>query len=181
MTIFKTILWTSLFWIIVIVGLWVSSLFFPYEATIVIPAKVKSVIIADAKIEAIDNHEVVKVEEEIIPVETVQETGTTEEIIEEESTVEEVVSPVEEQPVAEEIIAEPTKNSIFPQPTQAISTTESTTDDRIAELENRLNEVEWKYEWLIEELRTIFWTPLFTQLLSQAFAENPTVETTNLQ
>jgi hypothetical protein len=56
--------------------------------------------------------------------------------------VEEVVSPVEEQPVAEEIIAEPTKNSIFPQPTQAISTTESTTDDRITELENRLNEVE---------------------------------------
>lgn len=176
MTIFKTILWTSLFWIIVIVGLWVSSLFFPYEATIVIPAKVKSVIIADAKIEAIDNHEVVKVEEEIIPVETVQETETTEEIIEEESTVEEVVSPVEEQPVAEEIVAEPVKNSILPQPTQSATTT----DDEIAELEYRLNEVEAKYEALTEELRTIFWTPLFTQLLSQAFAENPTVETTNL-
>ena len=176
MKIFKTILWTSLFWLLVIAGLWIASLFFPYEATIVIPAKVKSVIIADAKIEAIDNHEVVKVEEEIIPVETVQETETTEEIIEEESTVEEVVSPVEEQPVAEEVIAEPIKNSIFPQTTQS----ETTTDDKIAKLENRLNEVEDKYEALTEELRTIFWTPLFTQLLSQAFAENPTIETTNL-
>ena len=86
MTIFKTILWTSLFWIIVIVGLWVSSLFFPYEATIVIPAKVKSVIIADAKIEAIDNHEVVKVEETIVP----EEKEAQEIIVEEEPTYEEI-------------------------------------------------------------------------------------------
>jgi len=86
MKIFKTILWTSLFWIIVIVGLWVSSLFFPYEATIVIPAKVKSVIIADAKIEAIDNHEVVKVEETIVP----EEKEAQEIIVEEEPTYEEI-------------------------------------------------------------------------------------------
>ena len=86
MTIFKTILWTSLFWIIVIVGLWVSSLFFPYEATIVIPAKVKNVIIADAKIEAIDNHEVVKVEETIVP----EEKEAQEIIVEEEPTYEEI-------------------------------------------------------------------------------------------
>ena len=66
--IFKTVLWTSLFWILVIVGLWVASLFFPQEATIIIPEKVKSVIIQNSGIEiAVTNweEEHVKIEEEI--------------------------------------------------------------------------------------------------------------------
>ncbi len=168
MKVFKTILWTSLFWILVIAGLWVASLFFPYEATIIIPAKVKSVIIEDAKIEAIDNHEVVKVEEKNIPEETVQGIESTEEeIIEEKPTVEEIITPIEEETIQEEVVTEPAKNSIIPQPTQA--TTTSNTE--IEELQNRVDELEWKYDALVEELQTIFNTPLFSQLLSEAFKQ----------
>ena len=174
MKIFKTILWTSLFWLLVIAGLWIASLFFPQEASIVIPAKVKNVIIENISHEFCINdwEETIDVEETNV---SEEEIAPEEEIITEDSTVEEIVAP-EEEAVAEEVIAEPIKNSIFPQTTQS----ETTTDDEIAKLESRLNEVEDKYEALTEELRTIFWTPLFTQLLSQAFAENPTIETTNL-
>lgn len=174
MKIFKTILWTSLFWLLVIAGLWIASLFFPQEASIVIPAKVKNIIIENVGHEYCINNwgETIDVEETNV---SEEEIAPEEDIIAEDSTVEEIVAP-EEETVAEEVIAEPIKNSIFPQTTQS----ETTTDDEIAKLESRLNEVEDKYEALTEELRTIFWTPLFTQLLSQAFAENPTVETTNL-
>ena len=175
MTIFKTILWTSLFWIIVIVGLWVSSLFFPYEATIIIPAKVKSVIIEDAKIEAIDDHEVVKVEEKVIPDESIKEAEITEEeIIAEESPVEKVISPVEEETVQEEIVAEPAKKSLIPQPTQEPAVANAEIED----LQNRVTELESEYAALVEELRTIFGTPVFTQLLWQAFAENQVTDAT---
>ena len=173
MKIFKTILWTSLFWLLVIAGLWIASLFFPQEASIVIPAKVKNVIIENVGHEfCINDWEEINIDETNI---TDEEIAPEEEIIAEDSTVEEIVAPAEES-VVEEVIAEPVKNSILPQPTQATTAT----DDEIAELESRLNEVEAKYDALVEELRTIFATPLFTQLLSQAFAENPTVETTNL-
>ena len=175
MKIFKTILWTSLFWIIVIAGLWVASLFFPHEASIIIPWKVKTVIIEAAGIEALDNHEVVKVAETVLPEEETQEIETTkEEIIEEDSTVDEIVAPVEEETVQEEIVAEPVKNSIIPQPAQA----PAATNEEIETLQNRVAVLEAQYDWLVEELRTIFSTPVFTQLLWQAFAENQVTEET---
>ncbi|MBR4567205.1 hypothetical protein IKO18_01970 [bacterium] len=133
MKIFKTILWTSLFWIIVIVGLWVSSLFFPYEATIVIPAKVKSVIIADAKIEAIDNHEVVKVEETIVP---------------EEKEAQEII--VEEEPTYEEINAE--DNSSF----SLLNTNQQEVTNNevdIQALQDRVSALEEQYVSLVSELQ----------------------------
>ena len=179
MKIFKTILWTSLFWIIVIAGLWVASLFFPHEASIIIPWKVKTVIIEAAGIEALDNHEVVKVDETALTEEEVvaPEVETTEEeIIEENPTVDEVVAPVEEEIVQEEVIAEPAKNSIIPQPTQTQAPAE--TNEEIEALKNRIAVLEAQYEGLVEELRTIFSTPVFTQLLEQAFANNQVTEET---
>ena len=147
MKIFKTILWTSFFWIIVIVGLWVSSLFFPYEATIVIPAKVKSVIIADAKIEAIDNHEVVKVEETIVP---------------EEKEAQEII--VEEEPTYEEINAE--DNSSF----SLLNTNQQEVTNNevdIQALQDRVSALEEQYVSLVSELQWIFSTPAIAQLLMQ--------------
>jgi hypothetical protein len=56
MKIFKTILWTSLFWILVIAGLWIASIFYPQEASTVIHKNVKKVIIETSTIEqAIEN------------------------------------------------------------------------------------------------------------------------------
>ena len=128
MTIFKTILWTTLFWLLVFFWLWVSSLFFPNEATIIIPQKVKNVIIEWAEVQncAQEPQEQVKIEE-----------PTTEEI------------------------------EILPQPSNTTST-----NDEIIALQNRVAEVEAKYDGLVNELQTIFATPVFAQLLSQAFAEN---------
>jgi hypothetical protein len=165
MTIFKTILWTTLFWLLVFFWLWVSSLFFPNEATIIIPQKVKNVIIEWAEIQncAQEPQEQVKIEE-----------PTTEEIEANTPTVEEEVTPVEEpevapveEPVVEEPAIEQTTNSILPQPSNTTST-----NDEIIALQNRVAEVEAKYDGLVNELQTIFATPVFAQLLSQAFAEN---------
>lgn len=147
MKIFKTILWTSFFWILVIVWLWVASLFFPYEATIVIPAKVKSVIIADAKIEAIDNHEVVKVEETIVP---------------EEKEAQEII--VEEEPTYEEINAE--DNSSF----SLLNTNQQEVTNNevdIQALQDRVSALEEQYVSLVSELQWIFSTPAIAQLLMQ--------------
>jgi len=155
MKIFKTILWTSFFWIIVIVGLWVSSLFFPYEATIVIPAKVKSVIIADAKIEAIDNHEVVKVEETIVP---------------EEKEAQEII--VEEEPTYEEINAE--DNSSF----SLLNTNQQEVTNNevdIQALQNRVSALEEQYVSLVSELQWIFSTPAIAQLLMQPETSNEVI------
>lgn len=155
MKIFKTILWTSLFWIIVIVGLWVSSLFFPYEATIVIPAKVKSVIIADAKIEAIDNHEVVKVEETIVP---------------EEKEAQEII--VEEEPTYEEINAE--DNSSF----SLLNTNQQEVTNNevdIQALQDRVSALEEQYVSLVSELQWIFSTPAIAQLLMQPETSNEVI------
>lgn len=157
MTIFKTILWTTLFWLLVFFWLWVSSLFFPNEATIIIPQKVKNVIIEWAEVQncAQEPQEQVKIEE-----------PTTEEIEANTPTVEEEVTPVEE-PVVEEPAIEQTTNSILPQPSNTTST-----NDEIIALQNRVTDVEAKYDALVNELQTIFATPVFAQLLSQAFAEN---------
>ena len=134
MTIFKTILWTTLFWLLVFFWLWVSSLFFPNEATIIIPQKVKNVIIEWAEVQNCA----------------------------EEPEVEAVEEPVVEEPAIEQ-----TTNSILPQPSNTTST-----NDEIIALQNRVTDVEAKYDALVNELQTIFATPVFAQLLSQAFAEN---------
>ena len=60
-----------------------------------------------------------------------------------------------------------TTNSILPQASNT-----SSSNDEITALKNRVTEVEAKYEALVNELQTIFATPVFAQLLSQAFAEN---------
>ena len=163
MTIFKTILWTTLFWLLVFFWLWVSSLFFPNEATIIIPQKVKNVIIEWAELQNCEKEAQVKIEE-----------ATTEEINTNTPTVEEVVATVEgqeneaiEEPAIEEVVAEQTTNSILPQASNT-----SSSNDEITALKNRVTEVEAKYEALVNELQTIFATPVFAQLLSQAFAEN---------
>ena len=102
------------------------------------------------------------------------EEPTTEEIEANTPTVEEEVTPVEEpeveaveEPVVEEPAIEQTTNSILPQPSNTTST-----NDEIIALQNRVAEVEAKYDGLVNELQTIFATPVFAQLLSQAFAEN---------
>ena len=170
MKIFKTILWTSLFWILVIVGLWVASLFFPQEATIIIPEKVKSVIIENANIEcAIANweQEPVKIEEEA-PIEEI--TPVEEEKIEitnEEANIEEMEEPEEPEEITP---TQTTKSSILPKQKE---TTETSND--VKELQNRVDELEWKYDALVEELQTIFNTPLFSQLLSEAFKQTEEV------
>ena len=87
MKVFKTILWTSLFWILVIAGLWVASIFYPQEAKTVIHQNVKNAIIENANIEcAIANweQEPVKIEEEVAPVEEI--TPVEEEEIESQKT-----------------------------------------------------------------------------------------------
>lgn len=161
MTIFKTILWTTLFWLLVFFWLWVSSLFFPNEATIIIPQKVKNVIIEWAEVqncaqEPQEPQEQVEIEEPTTE-ETEANTPTVEEEVTEEPEVEAVEEPVVEQ----------TTNSILPQPSNTTST-----NDEIIALQNRVTEVEAKYDALVNELQTIFATPVFAQLLSQAFAEN---------
>lgn len=164
MKIFKTILWTSLFWILVIVGLWVASIFFPQEASTIIHPNVKHVIIELSSIDqAIENweQEPVKIQEEIIPTEE-------EIIVNEEPEIEEENTPEE---IDEEVINEKTtSSSIFPQTTQTSQT------DEIAQLQNRVSELEMEYQTLVEELQTIFSTPVFTQLLTQAFSQTQDYE-----
>ena len=161
MKIFKTILWTTLFWLLVIAGLYWASFFFPQEASIVIPTNVKRIIIENASIEqAIENweEEPVKIEEEITP--------TEEEII--EVTNEEEMEDVDD---SEEIIpTQAAKSSILPKQKEI-----EESSDEIEELQNRVYELEAKYDSLVEELQTIFATPLFSQLLREAF--NQTEET----
>ena len=163
MKVFKTILWTSLFWILVIAGLWVASIFYPQEAKTVIHQNVKNAIIENANTEcAIANweQEPVKIEEEA-PIEEI--TPVEEEKIEitnEEANIEEMEEPEEITPT------QTTKSSILPKQKE---TTESSND--VKELQNRVDELEWKYDALVEELQTIFNTPLFSQLLSEAFKQ----------
>jgi len=166
MKVFKTILWTSLFWILVIAGLWVASIFYPQEAKTVIHQNVKNAIIENANIEcAIANweQEPVKIEEEVAPVEEVtpveEITPVEEEII--EVTEEETKTPDE---MIEETVSEKTtKNSILPQAKQ--------TNEDYTELEKRITELETQYNALVKELQDIFSTPLFSQLLSQAYSQ----------
>ena len=168
MKVFKTILWTSLFWILVIAGLWVASIFYPQEAKTVIHQNVKNAIIENANIEcAIANweEEPVKIVEEENPVEEITPVEEEEiEITNEEAEIEDMDKPEEITPT------QTTKSSIFPKQKE---TTEASDD--IKELQNRVDELEWKYDALVEELQTIFATPLFSQLLSEAF--NQTEET----
>ena len=163
MKVFKTILWTSLFWILVIAGLWVASIFYPQEAKTVIHQNVKNAIIENANIEcAIANweQEPVKIEEEanIEEITPVEEEKI--EITNEEANIEEMEEPEEITPT------QTTKSSILPKQKE---TTETSND--VKELQNRVDELEWKYDALVEELQTIFNTPLFSQLLSEAFKQ----------
>lgn len=164
MKVFKTILWTSLFWILVIAGLWVASIFYPQEAKTVIHQNVKNAIIENANIEcAIANweQEPVKIEEEVAPVEEITPVEEEEiEITNEEADIEEMEEPEEITPI------QTTKSSILPKQKE---TTEASND--VKELQNRVDELEWKYDALVEELQTIFNTPLFSQLLSEAFKQ----------
>ena len=187
MKISKTILWTSLFWIFVICGLWIASLFFPQEATIVIPQKVKSVIIEEADIklhlENWDSEPVKMIEpttEETLVNDEITTGNTMEEEIapENEATQEEQNEETIEEAVIEEVVAEPVSNSIIPGPTTA-NTPAPTSNEEIIALQNRVTEIEGKYNALVEELRTIFATPVFAQLLNQAFAEVQNTETVN--
>ena len=168
MKVFKTILWTSLFWILVIAGLWVASIFYPQEAKTVIHQNVKNAIIENANIEcAIANweQEPVKIEEEVTPIEEITPVEEEEiEITNEEAEIEDMDEPEEITPT------QTTKSSILPKQKE---TTESSND--VKELQNRVDELEWKYDALVEELQTIFNTPLFSQLLSEAFKQTEEV------
>lgn len=166
MKVFKTILWTSLFWILVIAGLWVASIFYPQEAKTVIHQNVKNAIIENANIEcAIANweQEPVKIEE-VAPVEEITPVEEEEiEITNEEADIEEMEEPEEPEEITP---TQTTKSSILPKQKE---TTETSND--VKELQNRVDELEWKYDALVEELQTIFNTPLFSQLLSEAFKQ----------
>ena len=108
-------------------------------------------------------------------------TGNTmeEEIApENEATQEEQNEETIEEAVIEEVVAEPVSNSIIPEPTRA-NAPAPTSNEEIIALQNRVTEIEGKYNALVEELRTIFATPVFAQLLNQAFAEVQNTETVN--
>ena len=141
MKIFKTFLWTSLFWILVIAGLWIASIFFPHEASTVIHQNVKNAIIENANIEcAVDNwiQKPVKVDEEIV------DDVVYEEPVYEESQV----------PVAEE-----TSSPLF-------SVQQGSVVD-VQALQNRVENLENEYTSLVSELQQIFSTPALAELLAQ--------------
>lgn len=159
MKIFKTILWTSFFWILVIVWLRVASLFFPSEASTVIPSKVKSIIIKNAAIElSTDNciqEPAIEVEETIVP---------------EEKEAQEII--VEEEPTYEEINAEDnTSFSLLNTNQQEVTNNEvdvQALQDRVAALEDQ-------YVTLVSELQWIFSTPAIAQLLMQPETSNEVI------
>ena len=159
MKIFKTILWTSFFWILVIIWLWVASLFFPNEASTVIPNKVKSIIIENAAIQLnADNciqEPSMDVEESIIP---------------EETNAEEIL--VEEEPTYEEINTEDNASfSLLNTNQQEVTNNEvdvQALQDRVAALENQ-------YVTLVSELQWIFSTPAIAQLLMQPETSNEVI------
>lgn len=166
MKIFKTILWTSFFWILVIIGLWVASIFYPYYASIVIHPNVKHAIIELWYIdEARANweQEPVKIEEEA-PIEEITPVEEDKiEITNEEADIEDMKEP-------EQITPAQSTSSILPKQKET-----KETSDEVKELQNKVDELEWKYNALVEELQTIFNTPLFSQLLSQAFNQTEEV------
>ena len=145
MKIFKTILWTSFFWILVIAWLWVASLFFPNEASTVIPNKVKSIIIEKAAIQlGTDNC----IQEPTI--------GMEEAIVPEEKETQEII--VEEEPTFEEIDA---GNNT------ALSLQNINQEADIQALQDRVSALEEQYASLVSELQWIFSTPALAQLLMQ--------------
>jgi len=179
MKIFKTILWTSFFWILVIIGLWVASIFYPYYASIVIHPNVKHAIIELWYIdEARANweQEPVKTEEDVTPpsrpVEK-EDVAPIEEItpaVEEEIEITNEEADIEDMKEPEQITPAQSTSSILPKQKET-----KETSDEVKELQNKVDELEWKYNALVEELQTIFNTPLFSQLLSQAFNQTEEV------
>ena len=153
------ILWTSFFWILVIVWLRVASLFFPSDASTVIPSKVKSIIIKNAAIElSTDNciqEPAIEVEETIVP---------------EEKEAHEII--VEEEPTYEEINAEDnTSFSLLNTNQQEVTNNEvdvQALQDSVAALEDQ-------YVTLVSELQWIFSTPAIAQLLMQPETSNEVI------
>lgn len=161
MKIFKTILWTTLFWILVIIWLWVAGYFYPNQAISVIPNKIKDVVIEQAKVVCVT--EFSTPEEQGVDV-AIEETIPQQEVYVEEPS-NEPAAPVE-----------PSNSLLLPVEEQPSD---------VQDLQNRVANLENEYASLVAELQQIFATPALAQIIAQGYPVEeeivPTYEETSIE